>query len=51
MKSLQNYLSKWRDYFFISSGCKLHKVFYIDISYLEGMKDYTKVHPQTTPIT
>lgn len=32
------------DYFFINVSHKLHKIFYSDIMYLEGYKDYTKVH-------
>jgi DNA-binding LytR/AlgR family response regulator len=33
-----------KDYFFINVSHKLHKIFYNDILYLEGYKDYTKVH-------
>jgi two-component system, LytTR family, response regulator len=33
-----------KDYFFINASHKLHKVFYDDILYLEGFKDYTKIH-------
>jgi two-component system LytT family response regulator len=33
-----------RDYFFINASHKLHKIFYDDILYLEGYKDYTKVY-------
>jgi DNA-binding LytR/AlgR family response regulator len=33
-----------KDYFFINASHKLHKVFYDDILYLEGLKDYTKIH-------
>ncbi len=33
-----------RDYFFINVSHKLHKIFYDDIIYLEGYKDYTKVY-------
>jgi DNA-binding LytR/AlgR family response regulator len=36
--------SKTRDYFFINVSHKLHKIFYNDILYLEGYKDYTKVY-------
>jgi len=36
--------SKGRDYFFINVTHKLHKIFYSDILYLEGFKDYTKIH-------
>jgi two-component system, LytTR family, response regulator len=35
---------KSRDYFFINVSHKLHKIFYDDILYLEGYKDYTKVY-------
>jgi len=33
-----------REYFFINAAHKIHKVFYNDILYLEGLKDYTKIH-------
>jgi DNA-binding LytR/AlgR family response regulator len=33
-----------RDYFFINVAHKLHKIFYHDILYLEGFKDYTKLY-------
>ena len=33
-----------RDYFFINVTHKLHKIFYGDILYLEGFKDYTKIY-------
>lgn len=36
--------TKSRDYFFINVSHKLHKVFYDDILYLEGYKDYTKIY-------
>lgn len=36
--------AKDKDYFFINAAHKLHKVFYDDILYLEGLKDYTKIH-------
>lgn len=35
---------KGKDYFFINVSHKLHKIFYDDILYLEGYKDYTKLH-------
>ena len=35
---------KSRDYFFINVAHKLHKIFYDDILYLEGFKDYTKIY-------
>lgn len=34
---------KSRDYFFINASHKVHKIFYSDIIYLEGLKDYTKM--------
>jgi DNA-binding LytR/AlgR family response regulator len=36
--------TKSSDYFFINVSHKLHKIFYNDILYLEGYKDYTKVY-------
>ncbi len=33
-----------RDYFFINISHKVHKIFYDDILYLEGFKDYTKLY-------
>jgi DNA-binding LytR/AlgR family response regulator len=33
-----------KDYFFINASHKFHKIFYSDILYLEGFKDYTKIH-------
>jgi two-component system, LytTR family, response regulator len=33
-----------KDYFFINASHKLHKIFYSDIVYMEGLKDYTKIH-------
>jgi DNA-binding LytR/AlgR family response regulator len=33
-----------RDYFFIKSAHKLHKIVYNDILFLEGFKDYTKIY-------
>jgi len=35
---------KNQDYFFINVSHKLHKIFYDDILYLEGYKDYTKLY-------
>ena len=35
---------KDRDYFFINVTHKLYKIFYRDILYLEGFKDYTKIY-------
>ena len=39
---------KDRDYFFINVAHKLHKIFYNDILYLEGYKDYTKLYLANT---
>ena len=33
-----------KDYFFINAAHKIHKIFYRDILYMEGLKDYTKIH-------
>lgn len=41
---LKNAKAKDKDYFFINASHKLHKIFYDDILYLEGLKDYTKIH-------
>jgi DNA-binding LytR/AlgR family response regulator len=41
--------AKDKDYFFINASHKLHKVFYDDILYLEGFKDYTKIHLSSSP--
>ncbi|HVT85079.1 MAG TPA: response regulator transcription factor [Chitinophagaceae bacterium] len=38
-----------KDYFFINASHKLHKIFYSDILYLEGFKDYTKIHLKNNP--
>lgn len=38
-----------KDYFFINASHKLHKIFYGDILYLEGFKDYTKIHLKNSP--
>lgn len=35
---------KKKDYFFINISHKVHKIFYDDIMYLEGFKDYTKLY-------
>jgi DNA-binding LytR/AlgR family response regulator len=40
---------KNRDYFFINASHKMHKIFYHDIQYLEGFKDYTKMYLASTP--
>jgi two-component system, LytTR family, response regulator len=33
-----------KEYFFINASHKIHKIFYKDILYLEGLKDYTKIY-------
>ena len=33
-----------KDYFFIGAAHKIYKIFYRDILFLEGLKDYTKIH-------
>jgi two-component system LytT family response regulator len=38
-----NKQQKNRDYFFINASHKVHKIFFSDILYLEGFKDYTKI--------
>lgn len=38
-----NRSGKSRDYFFINASHKVHKIFYNDVQYLEGFKDYTKI--------
>ncbi len=40
---------KEKDYFFINVSHKMHKIFFDDILYLEGYKDYTKVHLSGSP--
>lgn len=42
--------TKGKDYFFINAAHKLHKIFYDDILYLEGLKDYTKIHLSSTSV-
>ena len=44
LESKNGKTSKSRDYFFINVAHKLHKIFYNDILYLEGFKDYTKIY-------
>lgn len=36
--------AKEKDFFFINVSHKMHKIFFDDINYLEGYKDYTKIH-------
>jgi two-component system, LytTR family, response regulator len=37
-------LSRKDDFLFIKTAHKIQKIFYSDILYLEGLKDYTKIH-------
>ena len=37
-------LQKKDDFLFIKTAHKIQKIFYSDILYLEGLKDYTKIH-------
>lgn len=46
---LMNQKDKGKEFFFINVSHKLHKIFYDDILYLEGYKDYTKVHLISLP--
>lgn len=39
---------KSKDYFFINVAHKMHKIFYQDILYFEGYKDYTKLYLSTS---
>jgi len=41
---IKNQKDKVKEFFFINVSHKMHKIFYDDILYLEGYKDYTKVH-------
>ena len=41
---IKNQKDKAREFFFINVSHKMHKIFYDDILYLEGYKDYTKLH-------
>lgn len=38
-----------QDYFFINASHKIIKVFYSDILYMEGLKDYTKIYLEGNP--
>ena len=38
-----------RNFFFINGSHKIHKITYADIVYLEGLKDYTKIHLTSSP--
>jgi two-component system, LytTR family, response regulator len=46
---IKNQKDKAKEFFFINVSHKLHKIFYDDILYLEGYKDYTKVHLISSP--
>ena len=45
----RNKKDKGKEFFFINVSHKMHKIFYDDILYLEGYKDYTKVHLISLP--
>ncbi|MFI5132772.1 MAG: LytR/AlgR family response regulator transcription factor [Chitinophagales bacterium] len=49
IENKKNRQSSRKDYFFINASHKLHKIFYSDILYMEGFKDYTKIHLKNTP--
>lgn len=38
-----------KDFFFINAAHKILKIFYSDILYLEGLKDYTKIYLESSP--
>ncbi len=44
LESRQPKEPKENDFFFINVSHRMHKIFFDDILYLEGYKDYTKVH-------
>jgi DNA-binding LytR/AlgR family response regulator len=46
---IKNQKDKLKEFFFINVSHKMHKIFYDDILYLEGYKDYTKVHLISSP--
>jgi two-component system, LytTR family, response regulator len=46
---IKNQKDKGKEFFFINVSHKMQKIFYDDILYLEGYKDYTKVHLISTP--
>lgn len=48
IQSKQGRERREKDFFFINASHKMHKVFYEDILYLEGYKDYTKIHLAST---
>lgn len=41
---LKNQKDRGKEFFFINVAHKMHKIFYDDILYLEGYKDYTKLY-------
>ena len=48
-REIKNQKDKGKEFFFINVSHKMHKIFYDDILYLEGYKDYTKVHLISSP--
>ena len=46
---IKNQKDKGKEFFFINVSHKMYKIFYDDILYLEGYKDYTKVHLINSP--
>jgi len=46
---IKNQKDKGKEFFFINVSHKMQKIFYDDILYLEGYKDYTKVHLISSP--
>jgi two-component system LytT family response regulator len=44
LRKSKNNASKKDDFLFIKTSHKIQKIFYSDILYLEGLKDYTKIH-------
>jgi DNA-binding LytR/AlgR family response regulator len=38
-----------KEYFFINASYKIHKIFFKDIIYMEGLKDYTKIYLEAVP--